>query len=399
MRSTRRYLCWLGTSFASLLMAGALLSLLIDPYRAFHVPGRLDDHFPRPRAAQQVRLTKTYGIAYVRPHTLVLGNSRAEIGFDPQSRAWPADWRPIYNAAIPGSSLTSDVRTLSHALQQTDVRHIVVGLEFLDFLTEPDAPLSDVGNGTSDDGAAARQRLQTLFSLDAVVDALLTLAARHEPDAADITAAGFNPLHEYRTYARREGYAALFQQREAESARLLARLPHDVLRKGERTSPSWRALDRLLALADQHDIEVELVGYPYHARLLELFRAAGLWPAFETWKRELASVVKSHPKLNGGGACALWDFSGYHAYARELVPPPGDHETEVPSYWEAGHFKPVLGERMLVRMLERRAASDEALGRCLTEGNVRTALQAIAAEREAYVLAAHAGVPQAPRAP
>src|SRR5262249_48967677 len=159
------------------LLASALLSLFVDPYRAFRVPGRLDDAFPRPRASQQVGLVKSLGVAHARPRTLVLGNSRAEIGFDPESPSWPAALRPVYSAAIPGSALKSDVRTLASALQAGEVRHLVIGLEFLDFLTEPDEP-EDVRDEMRDAGArgSTLRAVQTLFSLDSTIDSLATLS-------------------------------------------------------------------------------------------------------------------------------------------------------------------------------------------------------------------------------
>ena len=44
----------------------------------------------------------------------------------------------------------------------------------------------------------------------------------------------------------------------------------------------------------------------------------------------------------------LWDFSGFSPYADEAVPLPGDTHSEMRWYWEAGHFKKSLGDRLLV---------------------------------------------------
>ena len=64
-----------------------------------------------------------------------------------------------------------------------------------------------------------RNAVPTLFSLDALYDSVLTTIARRDEFAEDTTAAGFNPLREYQLYARREGYGALFLQRDQENAR------------------------------------------------------------------------------------------------------------------------------------------------------------------------------------
>jgi hypothetical protein len=89
-RQAKRYVWCFGATFSLALLCACLLSLYVDPYRLFDAPGHLADAAPRPRAAQHVDLVKTHGIARAQPHTLILGNSRAEIGLDPRSSAWPA---------------------------------------------------------------------------------------------------------------------------------------------------------------------------------------------------------------------------------------------------------------------------------------------------------------------
>jgi hypothetical protein len=370
----------MAATFMLALIGVALLSLYVDPYRLFHLPRRLDDAIARPRATQHVVLTKTLGIAQVRPRTVVLGNSRAEIGFDPGASAWPASWQPVYNAAIPGAGLGQSVEMLAVALRSGEVRHVVVGLEFLDFLMDPDEPLADERDG--DERTPLRTRweaLRTLLTLDSAVDSVVTLASVGNAYAPDVTARGFNPLRQYVLDARRDGYAALFLQRDTENARSYARQPHALFRRGTQTSDTWRDLERLLTLAQRAGVQVDLVVYPYHAHTLELLRDAGLWPAFEAWKTRLAETVARH---NGTRACALWDFSGYHAYARERVPARAERSVEMAWYWEAGHFKPALGERVLQRMYGAPAGAD--FGRCLTEATVPAALSAIREEREVY---------------
>jgi hypothetical protein len=378
----RRYLAWMFAAFAVLLAGVAVLSLYVDPYRIFYLPGRLDDAVARPRATQHVVLTKARGIAQVQPRTVVLGNSRAEVGFDPHAPAWPASWQPVYNAAVPGSGLAQSVDMLAQALRSGHVQHVVVGLEFLDFLTDADAPAD--APAENPDPAALRPRrdaLRTLLTLDSAVDSIVTLTTAGDGYAADVTARGFNPLRQYVLDARREGYAGLFLQRDVENARNYARQPHALFRRGAQSSEAWRDLERLLALADRGGVELNLVVYPYHAHTLELMRGAGLWPAFEAWKVHLADVVERH--AGSRPTCMLWDFSGYHAYARERVPPAGDRTTELAWYWEAGHFKPALGERMLDRMFGKDAGAD--FGRCLTRVSAPQVLSAIRAERERYV--------------
>ena len=112
-----------------------------------------------------------------------------------------------------------------------------------------------------------------------------------------------------------------------------------------RLGPGFSELEELLRIAPK---ETHLVIYPYHAQLLFLFGEAGLWPAFEEWKRELVQVIARVLSDSAGQRqIALWDFSGIFDLSAEPIPLPNDRSTETRWYWEGGHFKSALGDVLL----------------------------------------------------
>jgi hypothetical protein len=355
------YLRQFAIAFACLLIVAVLANLLVDPYRLWAPRIGWDASKPRPRAVQHDALLKLRGIARTRPVTVILGNSRAEIGLDPRSLAWPADAKPVYNGAVPGSGVADARNMLSAAIASGRLRHAVIGIDFLDFLVEPGARESDpLPIGRSRPGWASD--LPLLLSLDTLSDSVVTLLAASDADAADVRNDGFNPLHEYRRYARQQGYASIFTQKDAANARDYVKQPKSVFAGASRTSSAWQALDETLRLASAAGIDARFVIYPYHARILEMFYRAGLADAFKAWKRELANRVGA-----GAGACRLWDFSGYNDFSTEAVPEPRDKETATRWYWESGHFKSRLGDLILGQMYGEEPA---AFGRCLTPADV-----------------------------
>jgi hypothetical protein len=104
--------------------------------------------------------------------------------------------------------------------------------------------------------------------------------------------------------------------------------------------------------------------------------AAGRWPFYEKWKRDLLAIAEVRPDL-----LSLWDFSGVSACTAEPIPPTGDPATSMRWYRESSHFRRLLGDQVLDRVFGRPLdGSCSDLGERLTAAN----LDAVAArQREA----------------
>lgn len=175
----------------------------------------------------------------------------------------------------------------------------------------------------------------------------------------------------------------MFLQRAQESARLYLRLPRS-LHLAEGRSAAWLALDAVLVDAAESGLELHLVIYPFHAQLLTLFEDTGLWPSFERWKADLVSVLDAATRARPGAPVILWDFSGYHGYATERVPAPGDRSTELRWYWEAGHFKKELGDILLSKMLASKREQDFGIGMHLNPESIDAQLAATRLQSTRY---------------
>lgn len=368
------------------LLAGAVgLNYWVDPYGLYRSRAAGDW---KPHATTQGDLVKPYLVLRHPPRTLILGNSRAEVGFDPEDPAWPEAARPVFNLALPGTGIRVARRLFEHVLAAQPPQALVLGVDYMDFLVEPDARGSDprmtrrlLLEAVHPASVRWRQKVHdaaaTLASLDALMHSLDTLRVAGRPGVADLTAAGFNPMRDYREIARREGYYNLFRQRDIENIRAYQRRPRNLYTRGTGSSPAFDDLNAILDAARAHAIPVQVVIYPYHAHLLEILRLTGHWELFEDWKREMTHRVASH----GRGQAVLWDFSGYHVYAREAVPAAGDRKHVMRWYWEAGHFKSELGHLLLTRL---HGGGTDAFGRVVTPENIETHLQSIRAEAEVY---------------
>jgi len=397
----KRYLqTWTGLIVALVALAAGV-NYVVDPYGAHRAFVWEGFNARKPDAGTYGPLVKARGIERVRPRGLVLGNSRAEVGFDPEHQAWPAEARPVYNAALPGKGTHASLRYLQHALVAGDLRVVVVGLDLMDFLVPPSAVAAGreegevvarltAGPGDPAGGTLTVQRLRdlgsTLLSLDALVSSGRAILASRDPYSRDLTTLGFNPMHEYERMAAREGYQALFAQRDTENLKAYQRRPKNLFVTGSSSSPPLHDLRRILDLARQAGVRTELIIYPYHANLLETFGETGLWPTFEQWKRAVVDLTED---ARGRGAdVRLWDFSGYNPVTTEPVPRRGDRSTRMRWYWEAGHFKRELGDRVLAEAFARPdglQGGRAGLGVRLDRGNIDAHLTEVRRSRMAYL--------------
>ncbi|MET3131598.1 hypothetical protein AAKU55_001860 [Oxalobacteraceae bacterium GrIS 1.11] len=383
-----RFLHWTGAMVALGALLAVMLVLVVDPYRIYHLvdwPG-FNHIKPAPeRYQEEIKLSAARAL---HANLIMLGNSRAEIGFNPDTRYFAAHGYSAYNLAISGSGIATARRQFDYIRSAGEKPAVVLlGLEFIDFLLDPalaPAPYRAPQTRHAVDGW--EWQFDAIFSLNSASDAIKTLLIQRRPEAETVTARGFNPLLEYRKFAREGGYYSIFQQRAAENARSYVRKPRGVISPLTGSSQEWQELRGIFAALPPDKTEVALIIYPYHAQILAMFEQIGLWPAFDEWKsllaREVDAARAAHPNAN----ITLWDFSGFSPYQCETIPARGDTASHTRWYWEAGHFKPALGELMLTRMLERPSAPDK-LGFPLTSSRLPENRRRIAAERAACAAA------------
>lgn len=397
----KRYLTlWLATTMALLLVVAAF-NVTVDPYGLFRMIDKSGFNSIKPAAATHGAMTKAYQLARVKPKILVLGNSRAELGLDPNHPAWAAQG-PVYNAALPGTGVKTSLLFLQHALATAEgnpgeqLKVVVWGIDFLDFLTDAAQPHRVSGPGKDDDRLLGSDNLQstswqqqardyliTTLTLTALFDSVHTLANQTNPYAVDLTPLGFNPMHDYIKISSDEGYWNVFRQKDHANVKALLRRPKDIFDASGHSSQEFEDLKEVMRLCRQHGVKLQLFTYPYHAHLLEIFRITGHWAAFDEWKRSVVKLLADEASAANRSAFEFWDFSGFNSLTSEIIPAKGDRTSRMRYYWEAGHFKKELGDLMLSRMLSQSELPAE-FGKLLTHSNVEEQISLIKAQGSEY---------------
>ncbi len=370
----KRFLALLAATFllASLVAAG--FNYLVDPYGLFGTPriARLNEL--KPASSERVRVIKPYMASRARPKVVIGGNSRPEIGLNPQGACWETADRPVFNAGIPGSDVFMQTRYVQHAVESGNARRVLFGVDFLDFVVDASKPMGKVNwdrlgktfegrlDSGREDGFGAALNMQVaedvlsgLFSLVALGDSFVTVASQRDANSATRREDGFNPALDYRPIIRNEGQAVLFRQKNLEVRKRLQQNEIGILNVHGQLAMPLQALRRFLDWANAHDVEVVLFINPYHTDYLIQIEMAGKWPLFEEWKRQLAYIAAEYD-------VPLWDFNTVNRFSTEPPPLPGDRRSELEWFWEPAHYRAELGDLMLAAMLDRQCGKSRESG-------------------------------------
>lgn len=385
-----RYLFIWAASLTLMLAAIVSLNLVVDPYAVIGTPGIARLTQQKPGAVRWSRLSKAYMIQRAHPATLILGSSSADVGFNPDSAAWPAAARPVFNLAIDGGLPDTDLHYLRHALVSTAPAHVVIEVNFIESMDSPPtraAPAADKkfdfaprmrvrADGTPNPEYESAHLADLVFatlSFTALSDSLATLLHQNDPATAYETASGWNDGGELRRWAAEDGFHRLMIHKNAEKIAQYANW------RRNRMLQITPVLD-MVRIARAHGARVTLVIPPNYVDEMESLRLLGLDVDYDAWKTALVRRV--------GDDATIWDFSGYTPYTTEPLPPPGDRTHRLRWVWESIHFQSALGDLMIARM----SGAPGTFGVRLTTSNVTSQITAWHAAQSAWEATHHADV-------
>ena len=339
-----RLLALFTTGLAAIL---AGFNFVVDPYGNFDVPTIAGVNERQLGFNRRPLLAKSLAVSRIQPSSIILGNSRAESAYDPGHPGFAE--RPAYNLGIGGAGFGQVRRYFLEALATGRVRRVLLAMDLTMFESSlattqriPDAMmLTDESGRLAGDGRRWRRLAFILLSGATSSDSWWSLRHQRDPVAIYL-----------RSGVREESYDEAQVEREGghRSASLHTESGFLATTLRDFSSPSFHEnydamlgqFGEIVALSAQHGIRLDIVINPIHARHTYVYAAAGLWPTYEKWKRDLTTLVGQSPR-----PFALWDFSGISACTSEPMPAEGDATSKMRWYRESGHFRPRLGDLVL----------------------------------------------------
>lgn len=340
---------FLGTTLLVLVATGAC-NVFFDPLGVFGSPRLAGLNAIKPYLNHHQELARHVAACRLAPDTGIFGNSRSEVGLDPESPAIKDHGLSACSLAIPGIDAWTVYRQLLWLQAAGRLpRTIFLGVEFFDFLGGAAAkPLPTLATQPAP-RIDPRFLGEDVFSLIGLRDSCSTLLAQRARYPAITTERGFNPLLEYIPEVAQSGHYALFRQRAQENVRNWLRKPRRIRAQDGTPCNDEIDLDAILRLTTAAGCNVHLLMYPYHAQNRMLVERLGLGGLLQDWKRLVVTMANGYAEH--GAKVDIWDFSGIAPETLEPIPPKGDHHTRLVHYWEAGHFKKALGDMVLARIL------------------------------------------------
>lgn len=341
----RRLLFQYCVRLAALALAFIVATVLGVAWRdPFDLYGLLADSGRGFRAGSPDRQAKAYAVMGAEPDAVILGGSRAFIGYWTQHIGWAA--RRSYNLGLSGASIYETRRMLQHAAAIGELKQVLITLDFESFRSDFDAQGDSIDKYmivTPAGWPSFRWVLSLIaatFSVDAVNRAMNFRAAGER-----LYDENGNGLHaQVRLPKTLDVFRNVANSQLMESARWLH--PNGYPDYGEEISWQIEEFRKLLEAACGEGAAVYVIINPLHVSLLQIMEELGSLDVRDRWRATIFEAFNAQIS-RGCGVSGFWDFTSFVPYTQEPLPFL-EEATDLPRYWiEPSHFTPALGQHVL----------------------------------------------------
>ena len=345
----------------TVLSAVGAVNVIVDPYRWFRLVEEDGFNRVKPLVRRYITTTKFRNISTYDPEVLILGTSTAELGIDPGSGYFQS--RRVFNLGLPTASVNDSLNLYEMLSERISPSMVILVVDYTNFgasasarrRIQVDLPYLELAAREGWHGFLNRTDLKRIFSTRTLKDSWYTVAgqSRERIFVDRIHHGGVKIDGPVEENVMRSGQGQNF----AEYEKLILTDGYGVGRgkpfvfRVEGRIDSYHHLALLVQKVRKSGADIVVATAPMHARQWEIVRQLGLWCDFENWKIGMANLLDMFRPCQGCGEVTFWDFSYAHSYATEPVPALGDKSTKMQFYWDALHFKHVLGDAVLEAVL------------------------------------------------
>ncbi|SFF94779.1 hypothetical protein [Neptunomonas qingdaonensis] len=344
-----------------LFVSVAVINWGVDPFAIWHNKCLKNINGHKTEAGDKIYLTKAYQWHHIQPEIIVLGNSRPELGLNPESPYFKE--QNVYNLAIRGAGIITQVEYLLYLLEQKKTKRVIMSVDFLDLIQSADGvvqwppnverssnlPMTLMGEkNTYYPLNNAKSHLSSLFSLDSLLASLKTVV--YQQSKTNYTKLdGFNQADGFIPIVNNEGIWALFEEKEQGLRQRLTGKDY-ALYDSTGVSTGFNTLFLLIKELEKQGIQLDLFVSPFHQQYLYILESTGHFNLYLEWKKGL---VKQLSEAGFFSKNRLLDFSGFNRYSSEVVPT--ERGVFMKWYWEPSHYREELGEVVIEHTMTKNA--------------------------------------------
>lgn len=336
-------------------------NMIVDPYHIWNIYSKIGVNYYSIKDSSLERIVKPIRFLQYQPDTVFFGESTLNYSINPDYYT-ELTGKSSYNLSINAARIYEIRRYVEYAaMNDKNLKHVIVGLEFNQFLDAKPLPSTMPG---FDEVQLSQKHItgdnfcKMTFSLQACEDSFQTILENR------------SHRYEYRTYTDRgkltdERVASIYdasdffgEMRDWHSREGFLR---DVTLSNERLDE----LRYIVNFCKENNIKLTLFIPPYHSILMEAL--LGKLPTiYDEWERQIVQIAP------------VMDFTSYNDITMSRDMPN-------PFFWNAWHMKSSLGNLVIDRLAGNLSANmPDDFGIMVTPANVDVHLQRIHQAHEAW---------------
>lgn len=395
MNNKIRFVRALLLTFISLVAITGVINYVVDPYDTYQTFDIEGINSSKPAIYTNNSAAKAQLIKRIKPVSLVLGNSRSEVGINPQSKYWSNAGYPRFNFSQASTEMQDVLSFLKYANSVQKVSHLLITTDFLMFKAEritskrKKRRRKNMIEHFYSDSPVSVGKFRSLFSLDALKASLYTLGIQKGDKDYRYMRNGMRSYRILEKEQMRNGHNRMFDKSEDYFVqnKFYKKPDNGLYLKASKNgvSPGLEALKEIIDIGIRNDIQITFIISPVHVRMLEMIAKNKNWQEFENWKRAVTRIIhEANQNRPAEKHYVLWDFSGYNTITTEAVPKHGDTATKMKWYWEASHYKEETGDLMLMKIFGHKLPSTvpDDFGVKLTNNNIERHIDKINTARK-----------------
>ena len=341
-----------------------LINYIVDPYNLY----KTNLFKNKPKEFEYMRLIKAINIEKIKPSSIVLGTSRAEMAIDPDHEYFI---KPSYNLANAGSTMYETKYYLKEAILQGKLKKVLLVADWRMFNDVNMKQVADFETYFEN-----RNIYKYLLNYKVFKDSLFTIKNKNIVSLYNNNGQMKEDYLNKIVLSNGGHYKTMIK----EEKNYYKELSDNNLYKDTQKSSLLDFIE-ILELCYKNDIELDIVFGPSHIRQWEAFDYYKDYETLLTWKKDLVEIVQKVANKFNKIPFRIVDFAVYNEYTSEKIPT--EENQSMVYHYEGSHYKPKLGE-MLLKSLSSGDYHNN-FGVELNNNNIDSHLQKLREDRNKFI--------------